>query len=223
MFDEFVRFCNVVQLEAFGNGKARPPRLQGAVDRAASFNLRLSRNVVTANEEEFRVHEDELPDSNLHHRGICGVGRNRPALPQQLNVSLDVRAECHFDDVIDAVGRLCANALHKRVVGEDDCIRARTRRDLLVAFRAATGNDSRARSMCELNRASSDRTSTALHQHGASFHRACLENCAMSGYAGDTETGPLLHGNGFWKRHSLCNGTTVYSAAVPNGRYDCAP
>ncbi len=136
MFDEFVRFCDVVQREAFSNGKARPTRLQGAVDGAAGFYFRLSRNVVAANEGEFRVHEDELPDGNLHHRSVCGVSGNRPALPQQLNVSLDVRAKCHFDDVIDAVGRLCTHALYERVAGEDDCTRTRTRRDLLAAFRA---------------------------------------------------------------------------------------
>src|SRR5262249_53971430 len=56
--------------------------------------------------------------------------------------------------------------------------------------------------MRELNGANPNRTRTALHQHGAPLDRTSHMNSPMSGYAGNTETGALLHRRGFgqWDR-----------------------
>src|SRR6516225_5448475 len=82
-------------------------------------------------------------------------------------------------------------------------MRTRTRSDFLIAFRTAGGDDSRSRSMRELNGASSNRTRTALHQHRAPLERTRRTNSPMSGYAGNTETGALFHRHGFGQWNHL--------------------
>src|ERR1700758_553859 len=98
MLDELMRLRDLVQREALRDGKARPARLQRAVDRAARFHLSFNGDVVAADEEEPRVDEHQLPDGDLDHGSVGGVGCDRPALPQELDVGFNVRAEGHFDD-----------------------------------------------------------------------------------------------------------------------------
>jgi hypothetical protein len=51
--------------------------------------------------------------------------------------------------------------------------------------------------MSQLNRASSDRTSTTLHKNVLTLDGACDVNSAMSGYAGNAQTGTLLQWHPF--------------------------
>ena len=203
MFDELVRLGDIVQREAFRNIKALPSRLKRLVEGTGRFQFWLSRNVIAANEKHPRVLKDKLPDGNLRVGRICGVGCHRTALRQRLYVGVDVRGKRNFDDVVDAVGRSCVDAFHQAVARQQDVVRPRTRRDLAIVLRAAGGDHPGSGPVCELHCTSSDRTCTALNQHGAPLDRTADVNSPMRSYAGNAETGTLFHRDAVGKRHRL--------------------
>jgi len=126
MLDELVCLRNVVQWEPFGDVKALPARLKRLIDVASGFDPCLSGYIVTANEEDPGVDEDELPEWDFWRRSIGGVRRDRTALRQYLYVELDVSGESHFDDVMNAAGSCSLDSFRELFIGQEDLICART-------------------------------------------------------------------------------------------------
>ncbi len=104
MFNELVGLGNVIERKPCRNVKSRPPGLEGLVNRARSFHFRVNRYIVTPDEKESSVAEDEEPDRNAWRSIVCGVRGDRTSLRLNFNVALDVCIECHFNNVINAVG-----------------------------------------------------------------------------------------------------------------------
>jgi len=113
VLDELVCSRDIVQPKRFGDLKARPSGFERPIDLARCFNLGRGRDVITADKEEFRVAEDELPEWNLRRRSIAGVSGDRAALRQDLNIHVDILREGYFDDVIDALRGDTADAPHQ--------------------------------------------------------------------------------------------------------------
>jgi hypothetical protein len=90
MLGQLVGACYLIQGENLGNIKPPPSRREHPIDSASRIQLCLSRNVITADEEESGVHEDKLPDRNPRRRSIGGVGRIGSALCQYLRIRSDL-------------------------------------------------------------------------------------------------------------------------------------
>jgi hypothetical protein len=103
MLYQFVSARNVGQRDSLPNLKARPTRGQRRVQIASGLCLGVLRKV-TAQRKYPDVLEYHRPERNGRRFAVGGVGRNRTAGSQQLDVGLNVCAECNLDDVIDALG-----------------------------------------------------------------------------------------------------------------------
>src|SRR5215469_6715082 len=162
--------CDLIQGYNLADVESLPSCLERLVDVASRLDLCLGWHIVAADEEESGVHKDKLPDRNLRHWGIRGIGRYGTALRQYLRIGLDIRSESHFDYVMNCVGSQRPNALNQAFPSQQNFIRSCSRCNFLITVGTASGNYSRSRLVSELNGTSPDRTSTALHQNCLSFH-----------------------------------------------------
>jgi hypothetical protein len=89
------------------------------------------------------------------------------------------------------------NTFYKRLVSQEDVIRAGARSDVLIALAAASGDDSCSGAMRELDPTSSNSSSATLHQYGSTLDWIRDMNGPMHGDARDTQAGTLFH------RHAL--------------------
>src|SRR5277367_2626067 len=113
MFDQLMGACYLIQGNDFCDVESLPSCPKGLIDVARRFDLRLGWHIVTPDEKEPCVHENELPDRSLRHRGIRRVGRDGTALRQDFRISLDIRSESHLDYVMNSIGSQSSNALSK--------------------------------------------------------------------------------------------------------------
>src|SRR5215469_582822 len=203
MLDELVCAGNFVQRDPFGDGQPAPSFLKRLIDSSRGLNFGVSRYVVAAHKEDSYVTKNELPERDFRRGSIRGVGCDGTALRQYFNVELDVRGESDFNNVIDAVGSHFANASQQSWIGEEDSVCPGARSDFGVGLRAASGDNARSRSMCELNCAGANRARSALHRNGASFDWAGYVNSAMSGHARNAQAGALFNCYALGHWHNL--------------------
>ena len=224
----------LIQGENLSDVKSSPSRIESLIESAARLDLRLRRYDIAANKKESGVHKDELPNWNFRLRSIGGVGRNRTALRQYLDIRIDVRCESDLDDVIDSIRSRRPDSFRQLFTGQQNFICSCPRCDFLVALAAARGNDSCSRPMRELNGTSSNRPCTALHQNGSSLDRSSNMNSPVSGYARYAEASSLLQRRAFGKLSYLSQGnhgvlgggserTVTLSAITPHAPRDPFP
>src|SRR5713226_2454983 len=142
----------------FGNVESPPSRLKCLIDVAGGFGLCLGWHIVAADKEDSGVHKDKLPDRNFRRRRIGGVSRYGTALCQHLRVSLDVRSESDFYDVMNSIGSRSPDSFHQFFASEQNLVCASSRCYLFLACGAAGSDYSPSRSVRELNSEGSDRT-----------------------------------------------------------------
>jgi hypothetical protein len=102
MLDQLMGTCYLIQ------GQSRRCRVpanspQCLAESASGFDLCFGWHIVAADEEDSCVYKHKLPDRNFRCRRIGGIRRNGPALCQQLRISLDVRSESDFYDVMKSI------------------------------------------------------------------------------------------------------------------------
>src|ERR1700739_4570841 len=181
--------CDLIQRDNLCDVESLPTSLKCLVDVASRVDLCLRWHIVTADEEESGVHKYKLPDRSLRHRRVGSVSRNGTSLRQHFRVSLDVRPESDFHNVIDSIGNQSPDSFRQLITSEQNLVRPGPRSDSVVALGAARGDDSCSRLMRELNGTSANCASTALHKNGLALDRTRDVNCPMSGYARNTKTG----------------------------------
>jgi hypothetical protein len=192
MLDQLMGAGYFSQGNDFRDFEPLPSHLKCLVETASGVDLCLGRHIVAADKEDSGVHKDKLPDRNFRFRHIRGVRCNGTALSQHLRIGLDICSESDLYNVMNSIGSRSPDAFHQAFTGEQNLVCSCSRSDFFVAFGAARSDYSPSRSVCELNSASSDRTSTTLHKNGLSLNRTRDMNSAMSGDAGNAETGTLF-------------------------------
>src|SRR5579864_436186 len=197
MLDQLMGACYLIERNDLGDVQPLPPRLKCPIDVASRVDLCLGWHIVATDEEESGVHKYKLPDRSFRHRRVGSVGRDGTSLRQHFRISLDVRPESDFHNVIDSIGNQSPDSFRQLITSEQNLIRPGSRSDFLVVLGAARGDDSCSRSMRQLNGASSDRTSTALHKNGLALDRTRDVNRPMSRYAGNAETRTLFQRRAF--------------------------
>ncbi len=126
-----------------------------------------------------------------------------PLCASIFHIGFDVSGASHFDNVMDSTGRQPSDSFLQLVTDQQHLVCSRSRRSFLIAFATASSDDSCSFSMRKLNRTSSDRTGTPLHQNGSSLDPPCHMNSPMGGYAGNAKTGTLLERHAFRQRQHL--------------------
>ena len=152
-----------IQGHDLGNVESLPTSLKRLVDVASRVDLRFGWHIIAAYEEESGVHKDKLPDRSFRHRRVGSVSRDGTSLRQHFRISLDVRPESDFHNVIDSIGNQSPDSFRQLITSEQNLVRPGSRSDFLVALGAARGDDSCSRLMRKLDSTSSDRTSATLH------------------------------------------------------------
>src|SRR5215471_568914 len=105
--------CDLIQWYNLADVESLPSCLKRLVNVASRLDLCLGWHIVAADEEEPGVHKDKLPDRNLRHWSIRGIGRDGTALCQHLSVHLNVGSESNFYDVIHTIGSQQPNLFHQ--------------------------------------------------------------------------------------------------------------
>ena len=203
MLDEFVGLGDVVEREARCYIEALPAGFECPIDVARGFTLCLGRNIVAADKGQSGVDEDELPDGELSRRSVGGVGGDRSALRQHLDIGLDVGRKGHFNDVIDDASSYLADVFYKISVSEEDFVRAGARSEVLIALGAAGGDHMRSCPMRELNSTRTNGSRATLNEYSSPCDRSRNMNGAMGGYAGNSQAGALFHRHTFRQRSHL--------------------
>ena len=121
-----------------------------------------------------------------------------------------------FDNMVNALGSQGLHPCHQPVVIENDFVRARAPRHRFFRRRAH-------RPVAQARRPRSDSSSGPLHQHRVARYAAPDVDGAVSRGARDPEASALCRRHIVRQKSDMIEGTTINSAAVPNGRYDWAP
>src|SRR5215469_18951118 len=109
--------CDLIQGYNLADVESLPSCLERLVDVASRLDLCLGWHIVAADEEESGVHKDKLPDRNLRHWGISGIGRDGTALRQHFRIGLDVGSKRDFHNVIDSIGSQSPNSFSQISTG----------------------------------------------------------------------------------------------------------
>src|SRR5215472_950924 len=184
--------CYLIQRHNFRDIEALPSGFKRLVEGTSGFDLSFGWHVVATDEKESDVHKDELPHRNFRRRCIRGISRNGTALCQHFRVGLDVRSKSNLYDVMNSIWGRSPDSFHEVLTSEQNFGRACSRCDFLVDFGTASSDDSPSRSTRELNSASSNRTSSTLHENSSPLNRARDMDRAMSGDPGNAEARTLF-------------------------------
>src|SRR5260370_14860620 len=139
--------CYLIQRNNLSNVESRPSRFKRLIDVASRLSLCLSRNIIATDKEDSGVDKYKLPERNRWRRSIGSVCRDGTALRQYLHVSLDVRSESDFNDVMEPIGSQSPDSLHQLFTSKQNLVCSCTRSNFLVTFCTESGDNSCSRLM----------------------------------------------------------------------------
>jgi hypothetical protein len=96
-------FGDLRECEHAVDAEACPSRAKECVDVARGSRLRLAREIVAAEKENAGVLKQEWPKWNAWCRSAGGIGSDRTARRQDLDIDANIGVECNLDDMVDAM------------------------------------------------------------------------------------------------------------------------
>src|SRR5580704_16231768 len=103
MFHKFVSAGDLDERNSLGDLETRPTGFQCSTQVPRGCDLRIFWEVVTAEKKQSDILEHHQPEWNCGRSDIRRIGCDRSPHFQQIDISCDVRSECHLDDMIDSI------------------------------------------------------------------------------------------------------------------------